>query len=64
MATPPPRWPSGGLATLLMLLLVAVVAALLVWAFCRTNPSRPVPAGTANPKVLPPTRSGGAAPLH
>jgi hypothetical protein len=52
------------MALLLLLILGLVLAGLLIWAYIRANPAHPNPAGTANPKVLPATSSGGAAPLH
>jgi hypothetical protein len=59
-----PRRPSGGTSLLMLLVLAIVVAGLLIWAYARSDPGQPNPAGTANPKVLPATGSTGAAPAR
>jgi hypothetical protein len=64
MIAPEPQRPDGGRAMLLLLVLGVVLAALAVWGYLHARPSTPSPAATANPKVLPATRSGGAAPMH
>lgn len=64
LAPPPPRRPTGGTGIVLLLVLGLVLIGLLVWGMIRSNPDRPNPAGTANPKVLPATSTGGARPLR
>jgi hypothetical protein len=61
---PPPRRPTGGTGIFLLLVLGLVLVGLLIWAWTRADPGTPNPVGTANPKVLPATPSGGARPLH
>lgn len=56
-----PRRSSGGASLLMLLVLAVVVAGLLIWAYARSDPDQPNPAGTAHPKALP---AGGAAPGH
>jgi hypothetical protein len=64
MIAPEPQRPDGGRAMLLLLVLGLLVAGLALWGYVRAHPGTPTPAATANPKVLPATPSGGAAPLH
>jgi hypothetical protein len=48
-----PRNPSGGLAMLLLAVLVIVIAALLAWALLGRSASAPTPAAAANPQAAP-----------
>jgi predicted transporter len=59
-----PRRPSGGTSLLMLLVLAIVIAALVVWAYARSDPGQPKPTATGNPKALPATGSAGASPTH
>jgi hypothetical protein len=59
-----PRRPSGGASLLMLLVLAIVIAALVVWAYARSDPGQPNPSGTAKPKVLPATGSGSGSPAR
>lgn len=64
MLPPEPEDPEGGRSMLLLLVLALLVAGLALWGYLHAHPSTPTPAGTAKPKVLPATPSGGGTPLH
>jgi len=48
-----PRRREGGMAMLLLAILVILVAALLAWALLGRSAQAPTPAATANPQVPP-----------
>ncbi|MBV9930247.1 MAG: hypothetical protein JO013_04800 [Alphaproteobacteria bacterium] len=48
-----PRRPNGGMAMLLLAILIILVGALIAWALIGRSAKAPTPAATANPPVAP-----------